>query len=616
MGIISEDGGVVSSVQKFFDLSAADDFFAEEWLLRFSEACKELLDGGKLKISAVCISGNGPTIVAESGRTLLWNSPLAKKLKNIPETKSFYIPQLLAFKTFFPQEWENSKYIFSGPEFLIYKLTGNAFSVLPEKRFEIAYWTNSELAEFNIETEKIPPFVPLGHNAGNVQKNVAVQLGIGEVPVFCGGPDFIAALIGTGTVEPGKLCDRSGSSEGINLCAKMPVFAEGFRTLPSAIPELWNISVIIPKSGILLDEYKKEIEKFEGASVSWKEIIDDSFEDKNSEGFRILCELSADVKNAVLALKKLAEQNSLAFDNKMSVTGGQAKNERWLEKKAADCGLDLEICNSADSELVGNAVIALFGLGKYKTLQEAAKNVVHSTKEICANKKIGKELKIYKIPENLKTIIFDIDSTLYTSPSYAFEQVDVQIRYWAKKRGISSAQARNEISEFRKKWSKEHGGKKISLGNTLTYFGVSIAESIAMRRNLLEPADFLEYDEMLVQTIKTLRKHYKLICVTNNPVLPAKKTLDAIGISELIPDIIGLDTSGKSKPAREPFELALKKTGSKPEECISIGDRYDMDISLPLEMGMGAILVTGVCDVYKLPEIFQKFSLYEKKANR
>ena len=38
--------------------------------------------------------------------------------------------------------------------------------------------------------------------------------------------------------------------------------------------------------------------------------------------------------------------------------------------------------------------------------------------------------------------------------------------------------------------------------------------------------------------------------------LPARKTLEAIGIASLIPDIIGLDTCGKSKPALEPFQLA------------------------------------------------------------
>ncbi|GHU60966.1 hypothetical protein FACS189445_2140 [Spirochaetia bacterium] len=39
--------------------------------------------------------------------------------------------------------------------------------------------------------------------------------------------------------------------------------------------------------------------------------------------------------------------------------------------------------------------------------------------------------------------------------------------------------------------------------------------------------------------------------------------------------------------------------------CVSIGDRYDIDLLLPLELGMGGILVDGVEDVYKVPGILE-----------
>ncbi len=605
MGIISQKGEVLCSVQKFLK-NKNDSFLANQWLLAFKAGCAELAKSSA-QISAICISGNGPTVVSENGRTILWNTPISEEIKNATkDTKSLYIPQFLNFKENFPEEWNSSEYIFSGPEFVVFKLTGNAISILPEKRFEPAYWNETELEKFGIETEKIPELVPLGHNAGNTTKEAVKEFGVSEVPVFCGGPDFITALLGTATVEPGKICDRSGSSEGINLCTEKPVFKEGFRTLPSAIPGLWNISVLIPESGTELTEYKNEISLLEKKELSWEEIIDYSLDDKNSEGYRILCELSNSVKNAVSVLKTLAQENSLNFCGTMSVTGGQAKNRRWLEKKAFDCKTNLEVCNTPDSELTGNAVVALYGLGLFENLQDAAKKIVHCTEIFAPEPTQKNKIKVFKIPEKLKTIIFDIDSTLYTSPAYAFEQVDVQIRYWAKKRGITAREARNEISEFRKNWSKRNDGKKISLGNTLTNFGVTIQESVEMRKNLLEPANFLKRDEKLVETIKILKQKFKIICVTNNPVLPAKKTLDALGISYLIPKIIGLDTCGKSKPAVEPFELALKETDSKPEECISVGDRYDMDLSLPLEMGMGAILVGSVSDVYMLPEILKE----------
>ena len=211
-------------------------------------------------------------------------------------------------------------------------------------------------------------------------------------------------------------------------------------------------------------------------------------------------------------------------------------------------------------------------------------------------------MKIYKIPEVLRAFIFDIDSTLYTNQAYAFEQVDCQVRQFAKERGITADQARKMVADYRKKFAAEHNGSKVSLGNTLLAFGVPIEQSVEWRRELLEPADFLDRDDKLIETLHKLSSKYQLICVTNNPVLPARKTLDAIGVSDFFPQIVGLDTCFKSKPALEPFQTAVNILGVQATECLAIGDRYDMDIALPLKMGMGGILVSGVEEVYQIPK--------------
>ena len=212
-------------------------------------------------------------------------------------------------------------------------------------------------------------------------------------------------------------------------------------------------------------------------------------------------------------------------------------------------------------------------------------------------------MKIYSLPEKIKALIFDIDGTLYTSRAYVLEQVDVQIRHWASLTGMTFDEARKKISDFRKKWAEEHGGKKISLGNTFPYFGVSIETSIEWRNTLMHPEDFLKRDEKLIETLGALSKEYRLLALTNNPVAAARKTLSVIGIENLVPDIIGLDTCKKSKPAVECLDAAVEAAGCTYEECVSIGDRYDIDLALPLEKGMGAVLVDGAEDVYALPEI-------------
>ena len=212
-------------------------------------------------------------------------------------------------------------------------------------------------------------------------------------------------------------------------------------------------------------------------------------------------------------------------------------------------------------------------------------------------------MKVYNLPKKISAFIFDIDSTLYTNPQYAYEQVDCQVRQFAKERGITAELAREMVKDYRKKFARENNGKKVSLGNTLKSFGVPISKSVEWRCELLEPSDYLSYNPKLVDALTSLKKRAKLICVTNNPVLPARKTLQAIGIDKIIPDIVGLDTCLKSKPAIEPFNVAIKMLGVDVSECVAVGDRYDMDIALPLDMGMGGILVSGVSQVYEIEKI-------------
>ncbi|MCI5830879.1 MAG: HAD family hydrolase [Treponema sp.] len=206
-------------------------------------------------------------------------------------------------------------------------------------------------------------------------------------------------------------------------------------------------------------------------------------------------------------------------------------------------------------------------------------------------------MKTYNLPEKISTLIFDIDGTLYTSAEFVHEQVDVQVRHWADLNGMTHKEARKKISDFRKKYAAEHGGKKISLGNVFLNFGVDIDTSIKWRIELLKPESFLKPDEKLKKALEDASGKFKLIAVTNNPVEAARKTLAVLGLEKVIPQIIGLDTCRKSKPAKEILNLALERTDSKASECISIGDRYDIDLALPLEMGMGGVLVSGAEEV-------------------
>lgn len=342
-GLITAGGEVVSFYKASFS-APQSRFVAESWLWALKVAIGKL-HKENVSIVAISISGNGPTLVSEKGLTLRWNENIEKIIaseKEVPVTRSLFIPRIRAFKKLFPEEYNKSKYIFSGPEYLIWKITDFPVTVLPEERYKSAYWTDEELAKFDLSAKKMPSYVSIGEKCGEVSNDSANFLGITPgIPVFSGGPDFIAALIGTNTLKPGKLFDRSGSSEGFNYCSQKEIRTSGIRTLPSVIPGLWNLSVLLTKSSTL-----KEAERLEQVALS------------------------------INKLKSVVVENGMEFPSEMFVTGGQTRNKSYMKKKSERLCIKLLVGRCSDSELVGDACAAWFGLGKYKSLQEAAEKLV------------------------------------------------------------------------------------------------------------------------------------------------------------------------------------------------------------------------------------------------
>jgi phosphoglycolate phosphatase/putative hydrolase of the HAD superfamily len=199
--------------------------------------------------------------------------------------------------------------------------------------------------------------------------------------------------------------------------------------------------------------------------------------------------------------------------------------------------------------------------------------------------------------------MFDVDSTLYTNPEYARSQIDLPVGRLARLRGKTFDEMNDEIACFRKDWARDHDGQQISLGNIFAALGVGIEETIRWREELYQPERHLAKDGQLRSALEQLEARFVLSVVTNNPVSIASRTLCALGVEDMFHAIVGLDTCGVSKPHEEPFMRAAILCGAVPESCVAVGDRYDIDIALPLELGMGGILVDGVEDVYKLPDL-------------
>lgn len=90
----------------------------------------------------------------------------------------------------------------------------------------------------------------------------------------------------------------------------------------------------------------------------------------------------------------------------------------------------------------------------------------------------------------------------------------------------------------------------------------------------------------LIDTLNYLSNKYELDILTNWFIESQIKRLESAGIKDYFKEFIGSDKF--VKPSKESFEYFFKDCN--PSECMIIGDRFDIDIEVPLKLGMNAIL--------------------------
>lgn len=377
---------------------------ADSWLFAFCSAADQLASAPpfhteKIPAAAIVISGNGPTLVPELYdstalcgekpetfqrlRPLYWHDQSSRLI----DSPSLFLPKVKTFCDACPSLFAKTHLFFSPQEWLLWKLGARPVTVLPHDGFIPYYWDKKQCEAYNISASLFPPFVNMGEVIGAFNPALfsalntaftekAAQLLAPGTPLIAGASDFIMSLIGTGTLEPGMACDRTGSSEGINLCVTKEEAeklsgessAAGIgelRLLPHVIQGLWNLGVIIPRSGSLFDEY---FLKSGNGEKSHNELTADILANPSHPGRPILEEMG---RNFVKALEELESACSRIQEKQPSdspliqelvVSGGQGASSPWNQYKANISGRTLKVPEIIHAELAGNAVLAAAAL--------------------------------------------------------------------------------------------------------------------------------------------------------------------------------------------------------------------------------------------------------------
>jgi sugar (pentulose or hexulose) kinase len=359
-----------------YDTSQEGFVAASLWEAAFYRAVKVLRSAAPAAsagIAAVSISGNGPTLVpvigdAAQGETLpplYWFSPALATppaAKGGKKPASLFLPRAAYFRQNQPENYSKASLFLSCQEWLSARLGAEPVTVLPTPHYRPYYYDDEQFAVFSLDSRKFPPFVPLGSLIGRLSVEAARASGLAAgIPIVAGGPDFIMALLGSGATKPGLVCDRAGSSEGINVCASEPpsgpvAAARSLRVLPHAVEGLWNVSVVIPESGSLIDRYRLENGQ---RNIPYEETLKGmiSWADGQLTLHPILRKITDEVRGALETLRKAGYA---VYE--MRHSGGQAKSPLWNRLKAEICGCKLLVPEIPDTELAGNAAVAMLAL--------------------------------------------------------------------------------------------------------------------------------------------------------------------------------------------------------------------------------------------------------------
>jgi FMN phosphatase YigB (HAD superfamily) len=209
-------------------------------------------------------------------------------------------------------------------------------------------------------------------------------------------------------------------------------------------------------------------------------------------------------------------------------------------------------------------------------------------------------MKVVAIGDEPSALIFDLDNTLYTNPAYAASQEEALVERLARELSLAPEAAAARIAALRAERAAAGLGAT-SLGKLFAALGIEIATSVRWREECIEPGKWLKRDSRLDRALGLLAKDYALALMTNNPRLVGEKSLEALGVRAHFSVLVGLDDTLSGKPSHEPFMETARRLGLEASRCVSIGDRFDVDLAPAMELGMGAILVAGVEDVYRLP---------------
>lgn len=205
---------------------------------------------------------------------------------------------------------------------------------------------------------------------------------------------------------------------------------------------------------------------------------------------------------------------------------------------------------------------------------------------------------------DIRGIIFDLDGTLYESPGFAASILESAAGFISTIHHIEINEARRLIAETRQQLSDERD-EIPTLSAVCSELGGGIRDLHSYFENHIRPEAYLLPDQRVIDLMTHLHTKLPLYLYTNNNRTLTTRILEQLGLRGLFKEIFSIDDTWTAKPDNIRLGKILADAGLQPSQALFVGDRYDVDLRLPEQLGCPVYLSQTIEQLLRLENLIK-----------
>jgi putative hydrolase of the HAD superfamily len=199
-------------------------------------------------------------------------------------------------------------------------------------------------------------------------------------------------------------------------------------------------------------------------------------------------------------------------------------------------------------------------------------------------------------------IVFDLDGTLYVCDRFAAEIQAAAAAYIAGVKRITQSEAGLLITATRQRLMEESCTVQ-TISAVCRELGGSVQELHRLFERTLRPEAHLVRDERVIRLLERLAERFSLYIYTNNNRVLTTRIIDYLGLDGVVRGTFTIDDAWRSKPDEGMVNRVLEEIGLSPNEVLFVGDRYDVDLRVPEQLGCPVYLSQNLEQLLRLEEL-------------